>query len=181
MAFGIKEYSVGQQNSAFIALNIAVLTVSNHRTPAQDSAGDYLVAALEQAGHQLSERAMVADDLYQIRAQVSQWIANEWVQVILINGGTGFHSQNRVPEAVGVLFDRTVKGFGELFRQLSFAQIKGSAMQSRALAGLANGTLICCLPGSPQACELGWQSLICDQLDARTQPCNFVAHLKKCH
>ena len=97
--------------------------------------------------------------------------------VVLINGGTGFNEQNRVPEAVGVLFERTVQGFGEMFRQLSFAEIKGSAMQSRALAGLANRTLICCLPGSTGACQLGWEQLIRDQLDARTRPCNFVAHL----
>jgi molybdopterin biosynthesis enzyme len=101
----------------------------------------------------------------------------EALQVVLINGGTGFIEKNRVPEAVGVLFERTVQGFGELFRQLSFAEIKGSAMQSRALAGLANRTLICCLPGSTGACRLGWEQLIREQLDARTRPCNFVTHL----
>ncbi|WP_421174354.1 molybdenum cofactor biosynthesis protein B [Aeromonas enteropelogenes] len=168
---------MGQKHNEFIPLKIAVLTVSNSRTAAEDSSGDYLVSALSEAGHQLADRALLADDLYQIRSRVSQWIADEGIQVVLVNGGTGFNDQNRVPEAVGVLFDRTVKGFGELFRQLSFAEIKGSAMQSRALAGLANRTLICCLPDSTGACRLGWEKLIRDQLDARTKPCNFVSHL----
>ncbi|MEL3923223.1 molybdenum cofactor biosynthesis protein B [Aeromonas enteropelogenes] len=168
---------MGQKHNEFIPLKIAVLTVSNSRTADEDSSGDYLVSALSEAGHQLADRALLADDLYQIRSRVSQWIADEGIQVVLVNGGTGFNDQNRVPEAVGVLFDRTVKGFGELFRQLSFAEIKGSAMQSRALAGLANRTLICCLPGSTGACRLGWEKLIRDQLDARTKPCNFVSHL----
>lgn len=168
---------MGQKHNEFIPLKIAVLTVSNSRTADEDSSGDYLVSALSEAGHQLADRALLADDLYQIRSRVSQWIADEGIQVVLVNGGTGFNDQNRVPEAVGVLFDRTVKGFGELFRQFSFAEIKGSAMQSRALAGLANRTLICCLPGSTGACRLGWEKLIRDQLDARTKPCNFVSHL----
>ncbi|MCZ0752622.1 MULTISPECIES: molybdenum cofactor biosynthesis protein B [Aeromonas] len=168
---------MGQKHNEFIPLKIAVLTVSNSRTADEDSSGDYLVSALSEAGHQLADRTLLADDLYQIRSRVSQWIADEGIQVVLVNGGTGFNDQNRVPEAVGVLFDRTVKGFGELFRQLSFAEIKGSAMQSRALAGLANRTLICCLPGSTGACRLGWEKLIRDQLDARTKPCNFVSHL----
>ncbi|MGE6109763.1 molybdenum cofactor biosynthesis protein B [Aeromonas sobria] len=168
---------MAQHNRTFLPLNIAVLTVSDSRTAADDSSGDYLVGALTEAGHRLADRALLADNLFRIRAQVSQWIADEGVQVVLINGGTGFNEQNRVPEAVGVLFERTVQGFGELFRQLSFAEIKGSAMQSRALAGLANRTLICCLPGSTGACRLGWEQLIRDQLDARTQPCNFVSHL----
>ena len=168
---------MAQQNRTFLPLNIAVLTVSDSRTAADDRSGDYLVDALTEAGHRLADRALLADNLFRIRAQVSQWIAEEGVQVVLVNGGTGFNEQNRVPEAVGVLFERTVQGFGELFRQLSFAEIKGSAMQSRALAGLANKTLICCLPGSTGACRLGWEQLIRDQLDARTQPCNFVSHL----
>ncbi|MFM4704423.1 molybdenum cofactor biosynthesis protein B [Aeromonas bivalvium] len=168
---------MAQQNRTFLPLNIAVLTVSDSRTAADDSSGDYLVDALTEAGHRLADRALLADNLFRIRAQVSQWIADEGVQVVLVNGGTGFNEQNRVPEAVGVLFERTVQGFGELFRQLSFAEIQGSAMQSRALAGLANKTLICCLPGSTGACRLGWEQLIRDQLDARTQPCNFVSHL----
>jgi len=168
---------MGQKNNAFIPLKIAVLTVSDSRTAADDSSGDYLVSALTETGHQLADRALVKDDIYQIRAVLSQWIASDHIQVVLVNGGTGFNEQNRVPEAVGVLFERTVQGFGELFRQLSFAEIKGSAMQSRALAGLANRTLICCLPGSTGACQLGWEKLIRDQLDARTKPCNFVSHL----
>jgi len=168
---------MGQKNNVFIPLKIAVLTVSDSRTVADDSSGDYLACALTDAGHQLADRALCPDNLFRIRARVSEWIADEGVQVVLINGGTGFNEQNRVPEAVGVLFERTVQGFGELFRQLSFAEIKGAAMQSRALAGLANRTLICCLPGSTGACQLGWEQLIRDQLDARTKPCNFVSHL----
>ncbi|WP_323062610.1 molybdenum cofactor biosynthesis protein B [Aeromonas jandaei] len=168
---------MGQKNNTFIPLKIAVLTVSDSRAAADDSSGDYLVSALTETGHQLADRALCPDNLFRIRAQVSDWIADEGVQVVLVNGGTGFNEQNRVPEAVGVLFERTVQGFGELFRQLSFAEIKGSAMQSRALAGLANRTLICCLPGSTGACQLGWEKLIRDQLDARTKPCNFVSHL----
>ncbi|MGY3895541.1 molybdenum cofactor biosynthesis protein B [Aeromonas enterica] len=168
---------MGQNMTAFIPLKIAVLTVSDSRTNADDSSGDYLVTALTEEGHQLADRALCADNLFRVRAQVSDWIADEAVQVVIINGGTGFNEQNRVPEAVGVLFERTVQGFGELFRQLSFAEIKGSAMQSRALAGLANRTLIFCLPGSTGACQLGWEQLIREQLDARTKPCNFVTHL----
>ena len=109
---------MGQNMTAFIPLKIAVLTVSDSRTSANDSAGDYLVAAVTDAGHQLADRALLADNLYQVRSRVSQWIADEGIQVVLVNGGTGFTDQNWVPEAVGVLFDRTVKGFGELFRQL---------------------------------------------------------------
>ena len=165
------------KHSEFIPLKIAVLTVSDSRTAADDSSGDYLVEALTQTGHVLADRALCPDNLFRIRAQVSDWIADEGVQVGLINGGTGFNEQNREPGAAGGLFARTVQGFGEMFRQLSFAEIKGSAMQSRALAGLANRTLICCLPGSTGACRLGWEQLIRDQLDARTRPCNFVTHL----
>ncbi len=168
---------MASKSNEFIPLKIAVLTVSDSRTAAEDSSGDFLVSALTEAGHVLADRALCGDNLFRIRAQVSEWIAHDEVQVVLVNGGTGFNEQNRVPEAVGVLFERTVQGFGELFRQLSFAEIKGSAMQSRALAGLANRTLICCLPGSTGACQLGWEQLIRDQLDARTRPCNFVTHL----
>jgi molybdopterin adenylyltransferase len=163
--------------SEFIPLNIAVLTVSDSRGAADDSSGDYLASVLTQSGHKLVDRALCADNLFRVRAQVSQWIVDDNVHVVLINGGTGFNEQNRVPEAVGVLFERTVQGFGEMFRQLSFAEIKGSAMQSRALAGLANRTLICCLPGSTGACQLGWEKLIRDQLDVRTRPCNFATQL----
>jgi len=121
------------KHSEFIPLKIAVLTVSDSRTAADDSSGDYLVSALTEAGHQLADRALCPDNLFRIRARVSDWIADEGVQVVLVNGGTGFNEQNRVPEAVGVLFERTVQGFGEMFRQLSFAEIKGSAMHPRLL------------------------------------------------
>ena len=163
----------------FQPLQIAVLTVSDRRTLAEDSAGQALSDALTAAGHQLAERLISPDNRYQLRALISRWIASDEVQVVLVNGGTGFGPGNQVPEAVRVLFDREIDGFGELFRQLSYQEIGGSALQSRALAGLANGTLICCLPGSPGACMTGWDAIIRDQLDARQRPCNMVPHLKK--
>ena len=161
----------------FIALNIAILTVSDTRSLEEDTSGKYLADSLVESGHTLAERAIRTDDIYQIRAIVSQWIADPAIHAIITTGGTGFYIRDQIPEALSPLFDKEVQGFGEMFRQLSFAEIKGSAMQSRALAGLANRTLICCLPGSTGACRLGWEQLIRDQLDARTRPCNFVAHL----
>ena len=163
----------------FRPLDVAVLTVSDSRSREEDSSGDYLAAALQAAGHRLAERALLPNDRYALRALVSRWIAEPGVQVVLVNGGTGFGPGNEVPEAVRVLFDREIDGFGELFRQLSYQEIGGSALQSRALAGLANGTLICCLPGSPGACMTGWSGIIRDQLDARQRPCNMVPHLKQ--
>ncbi|GGO70594.1 molybdenum cofactor biosynthesis protein B [Bowmanella pacifica] len=159
------------------ALNIAILTVSDSRSLEQDKAGQYLQEKLLSDGHKLSQRLLLPRNRYLIRAQVSTWIVSTDVQVILINGGTGFHADDCTPEAVSVLFDREVAGFGELFRQLSFQDIGPSALQSRALAGLANHTLICCLPGSVNACTTAWQQLIAPQLDARQGKCNFLGHL----
>ncbi|MBN7819800.1 molybdenum cofactor biosynthesis protein B [Bowmanella yangjiangensis] len=159
------------------ALNIAILTVSDSRTQEQDNAGQYLQERLQSAGHKLTERHLLPRNRYLIRAQVSAWIASSEVQVVLINGGTGFHAKDCTPEAVSVLFDHEVTGFGELFRQLSYQDIGPSALQSRALAGLANHTLICCLPGSANACATAWQHLIGPQLDAREGKCNFLGHL----
>lgn len=161
-----------------IPLNIAVLTVSDTRTVATDTSGQYLVDALQQAGHELAARALLKDDIYQIRAQISAWIASDKVEVILITGGTGFTDRDSTPEAVEPLFDKTVEGFGEMFRQISWEEIGTSTMQSRALAGLANHTLIACLPGSTGACRTGWTKLLEPQLDARQGPCNFVGHLR---
>ena len=166
-------------SSVFQALRIAVLTVSDSRTLETDSSGQTLIDALQQAGHQLAERALVSDDIWQIRARLCSWIADPQVQVVLITGGTGFTARDNTPQAVSPLLEKSEDGFGELFRQLSLQEIGTSTVQSRALAGLSNGTLVCCLPGSPGACRTGWQGILQAQLDSRTRPCNFVAHLKR--
>ncbi|MBB3169044.1 molybdenum cofactor biosynthesis protein B [Simiduia aestuariiviva] len=162
----------------FHPLNIAVLTVSDTRTEDTDSSGRTLVDQLTAAGHQLAHKAIVKDDIYQIRAACSAWIAEVEVNAILITGGTGFAGRDSTPEAVTPLLDKEVTGFGELFRQVSYRDIGTSTIQSRALAGLANYTVIFCLPGSTNACKTGWQ-LIAEQLDARHKPCNFVALLQQ--
>ncbi|MGI0116174.1 molybdenum cofactor biosynthesis protein B [Zooshikella sp. RANM57] len=162
----------------FVPLSIAVLTVSDTRDETTDTSGQYLVNAIEQAGHTLHSRCISKDDIYQLRAIVSAWIADNTVQVILVTGGTGFTDRDSTPEALLPLFDKTVDGFGELFRHISFQEIGTSTLQSRAIAGLANHTLICCLPGSTGACRTGWDGILQQQLDARHGPCNFIPHLK---
>lgn len=164
--------------AAFVPLNIAVLTVSDTRSLDTDTSGQLLVDRLLDAGHQLAARVLLKDDLYRIRAQVATWIAEDEVQVVLITGGTGFTARDSTPEAVQCLLDKQVDGFGELFRQVSVADIGTSTIQSRALAGLANGTLVCCVPGSTNACRTAWDRLLVEQLDNRHRPCNFVPHLK---
>ena len=159
------------------ALNIAILTVSDTRTVENDKSGQYLVEALEQAGHQLVDRALVKDDIYKQRAVVSDWIARDDVHAVISTGGTGFTGRDSTPEALSVLFDKTVDGFGELFRQVSYEEIGTSTIQSRAVAGFANKTVIFCLPGSTGACKTGWTKIIQNQLDASYKPCNFVGHL----
>ena len=166
-------------NADFIPLSLCVLTVSDSRTLAEDSSGDYLVAALEAEGHRLHGRTLLPDDRYRLRAVVSQWIADPAVDGVLVTGGTGFTGRDSTPEAVTCLLDKLVDGFGELFRQISVADIGTSTVQSRALAGLANGTLVCCLPGSTNACRTAWDGILAEQLDARHRPCNFVPHLKQ--
>ncbi len=156
------------------ALNIAVLTVSDTRTRDNDTSGDILATCAESANHQIVDRKIVNDDIYQIRAVVSQWISNSAVQVILITGGTGFSGRDSTPEAVTPLFDTTIDGFGELFRTVSYDEIGSSTIKSRCVGGLANNTLIFCLPGSNNACETGWNKIIKEQLDSTHQPCNFV-------
>ncbi|MGE4072522.1 MAG: molybdenum cofactor biosynthesis protein B [Lysobacterales bacterium] len=155
-------------------MQIAVLTVSDTRHVANDTSGDYLVAALKDAGHQLHERAILADDRYLLRALVSQWIADPACQVILMTGGTGFTGRDSTPEAIEPLLDKTMPGFGELFRALSYKDIGTSALQSRAFAGLANGTIVVALPGSTGACRLAWTEILGHQLDASTRPCNLA-------
>lgn len=164
-------------DAPFQPLDIAVLTVSDTRCLDSDQSGDTLQQRLTDAGHRLSERQLVRDDIYEIRAVVSQWIANNDVPVILVTGGTGFSSRDSTPEALLPLFDKTVEGYGELFRHLSFASIGTSTIQSRAVAGLANHTLICAMPGAPRACALAWDEIIGPQLDIRHRPCNFVDQL----
>lgn len=157
-----------------IPLNIAVLTVSDTRGEAEDKSGALLIARLHDAGHTLAERRIVKDDIYAIRAQVSQWIANSDVNVVLSTGGTGVTGRDGTPEAVGPLLDKQIDGFGEVFRMLSYQDIKTSTIQSRALAGVANATYIFCLPGSSGACRDAWDQIISAQLDYRTRPCNLV-------
>lgn len=163
----------------FIPLNIAVLTVSDTRSLEEDTSGKYLADSLTQAGHILAERALTTDDIYQIRAKVSQWIADPAIHAVITTGGTGFYQRDQIPEALIPLFDKDVQGFGELFRALSKDEIGMSTLQSRAVAGMANNTVIFCLPGSTGACRTGWEGIIKEQLDNRTRPCNFVPHLMK--
>lgn len=158
----------------FIPLNIAILTVSDTRTEANDSSGQVLVERLHEAGHQLAAKQIAPDDIYQIRAVVSAWIAQPEIQVIISTGGTGVTGRDGTPEAIAPLLDKQLAGFGEIFRFLSYEEIGTSTIQSRALAGVANGTYIFCLPGSTGACRTGWDKLIKMQLDYRTQPCNLA-------
>jgi len=158
----------------FIALNIAVLTLSDTRTAATDTSGDTLVSLLTEAGHRLAARELIPDDVYQTRAVVSRWIADAAIDVVITTGGTGLTHRDSTPEALLPLFDRQIEGFGELFRQVSLAEIGSSTLQSRCLAGMANSTLVFCLPGSTGACRTGWNSILKEQLDARHKPCNFV-------
>jgi molybdenum cofactor biosynthesis protein B len=162
------------QERDFIPLSIAVLTVSDTRTEDTDLSGKTLVERLTAAGHRAADKRIVPDDIYRIRAAVSQWIADPSIQAVLITGGTGVTGRDGTPEAVAPLLDKTLDGFGELFRALSYQEIKTSTMQSRAVAGVANGTYLFCLPGSSGACRTGWDLLIKDQLDYRTRPCNLV-------
>ena len=170
---------MGKPASAFQPLQLATLTVSDSRDASNDTSGDYLREAAAEAGHSVIDHAIVPDNLYRIRAIVSRWIASEDVQVVIVNGGTGLNLKNSTPEALLPLFDREIEGFGELFRMISYEDIGGSTLQSRAVAGLANQTLIFAVPGSTSACTSAWERIIADQLDARTRPCNFVTHLKK--
>jgi len=163
----------------FVPLKVAVLTVSDTRTLETDTSGQYLVDQLKAAGHQVVERLILKDNLYQIRAQVAQWIADDNVQVVLTTGGTGFTDRDSTPEAIGCLLDRIIDGFGELFRQVSYADIGASTIQSRAFAGISNRTLICCMPGSTGACRTAWEHILQHQLDSRQGPCNMVPHVTR--
>ncbi len=165
--------------SHFIPLNIAVLTLSDSRDLSQDTSGQFLADSVVETGHNLIERKLIKDDKYQIRAVISQWVASNDIQVIITTGGTGFTQRDNTPEAVTPLFDRTIDGFGELFRHITYTELGTSTVQSRAFAGFANRTAIFCLPGSTGACRTGWTKIIKEQLDATHRPCNFVMHVKK--
>ena len=158
----------------FIPLNLALMTVSDTRSKAEDKSGTILHRLSSEAGHHIHEQCIVHDDVYQIRAAVSRWIADPDVHVVITTGGTGLTGRDGTPEAVLPLLDKVIDGFGEMFRVLSYDLIGTSTMQSRALAGVANGTFVFCLPGSSGACRDGWNKLIVHQLDYRTRPCNLV-------
>lgn len=159
----------------FLPLRIAVLTVSDSRTAAEDSSGDLLAANLQAAGHRLADRRLESDNIYRLRAIVSAWIAEPEVDCILVTGGTGITGRDHTPEALQPLLERDIPGFGELFRYYSLDDIGTATIQSRAFAGTANATLMFALPGSTGACRTAWDRILVNQLDARTQPCNFVS------
>ncbi len=163
----------------FVPLNIAVLTLSDSRDLSRDTSGQFLEDNLIESGHKLIDRKLIKDDKYEIRSVLSQWIANDEVQVIITTGGTGFTVRDNTPEAVAPLFDREIEGFGELFRHITYTELGTSTVQSRALGGFANQTAIFCLPGSTGACRTGWTKILKEQLDATHRPCNFVMHVKK--
>jgi molybdenum cofactor biosynthesis protein B len=158
-------------------LNIAVLTISDTRNEETDTSGHYLVKAMTEAGHRIAGKQIVIDDVYKIRAVTSAWIADENIHAIVTTGGTGFSGRDSTPEAMSVLFDKHVEGFGEVFRSLSLDEIGVSTIQSRALAGLANNTVIFCVPGSTGACKMAWSNIIEKQINSTYRPCNFVGHL----
>lgn len=157
-----------------MSLRIAVLTVSDSRTLESDTSGALLAARLVDAGHELVTRELVKDDRYVIRARVSAWIADPGVDIILTSGGTGITARDVTVEAVRPLLDKEIDGFGELFRWLSYDDVGTSTIQSRALGGIANRTLVFCLPGSTRACELAWDRILSAQLNKANKPCNFV-------
>jgi molybdenum cofactor biosynthesis protein B len=166
------------KDAEFIPLNIAILTLSDSRTFENDTSGQALVDSLEAAGHRLAARELCKDEIYTSRAIVSAWIADPAIDVIISTGGTGLTKRDSTPEALKPLFDQHIEGFGELFRQLSYEEIGSSTVQSRALAGLANQTLVFCLPGSTGACRTGWNRILKEQLDSSHRPCNFVAQTR---
>lgn len=162
------------QDRSFLPIRIAILTVSDSRTEDTDKSGKLLSDRLTQAGHRLAEKCIVPDDIYQIRAHLSRWIADSEVDAIITTGGTGLTGRDGTPEAVGPLLDKEIEGFGELFRSLSYQDVGTSTVASRALGGVANGTLVFCLPGSSGACRTGWDALLNQQLDYRYRPCNMI-------
>jgi molybdenum cofactor biosynthesis protein B len=166
------------KEAEFVPLNIAVLTLTDTRTFENDTSGQALEDLLKAAGHRIASRELCKDDIYASRAVVSSWIADGDIDIILTTGGTGLTNRDSTPEALKPLFDTLIEGFGELFRQLSYEEIGTSTVQSRAVAGLANQTLVFCMPGSTGACRTGWSRILEEQLDSRHRPCNFVAQTR---
>ncbi|MEZ5930420.1 MAG: molybdenum cofactor biosynthesis protein B [Alphaproteobacteria bacterium] len=162
------------ESRAFQALRIAVLTVSDSRSLEDDRSGDLLVERLTQAGHELAGRAIVRDDAETIAAQFRAWIEDPGVEVVISTGGTGVTGRDVTPEALAKVAEKEIPGFGEMFRMISFQKIGTSALQSRATAGVARGTYLFALPGSPGACRDGWDEILKNQLDIRHRPCNFA-------
>lgn len=162
------------KDAEFLSLRVAVVTISDSRTEENDTSGDYLVESLVEAGHRLARRKIVIDNKYALRAEISALIADEEVDIVLTTGSTGLTGRDLAPEALEPLFDKAIEGFGELFRSASIKDIGAATIQSRAFAGVANGTVIFCMPGSPNACRTGWEEVIKPQLDARTRPCNLA-------
>ena len=158
----------------FIPVNIAVLTVSDSRDEASDESGKTLIDRLEAAGHHLAARRVIKDEVKLIQEQVRAWVSDPEIDVIITNGGTGITGRDVTPEALKPLLEKEIEGFGELFRMISFQKVGTSTMQSRALGGLAGGTYIFALPGSPSACRDGWDDILKFQLDSRNGPCNLV-------
>ncbi|HRD75960.1 MAG TPA: molybdenum cofactor biosynthesis protein B [Hyphomicrobiaceae bacterium] len=162
------------ESRPFIPVRIAVLTVSDTRSLEDDKSGTTLVGLLTEAGHTLADRAIVTDDVAKIRARVLGWIADPAIDVVITTGGTGFTGRDVTPEAIRPLFEKEIDGFSTVFHMISFQKIETSTIQSRACGGLAHGTYIFCLPGSPGACRDGWNAILRFQLDNRHRPCNFV-------
>ena len=167
------------KKNKFLPLCISVLVVSDTRTEKTDLSGKILVERLKKAGHSLTEKCIVPDDVYQIRSILSRWIADPAVDIVITSGGTGLTGRDGTPEAASVLFDKEIEGFGELFRWISYEEIASSTIQSRVTAGVANGTYIFCLPGSSNACRTGWDRILATQLDIRNSPCNFAELLPR--
>ena len=162
------------ESRPFLPVRIAVLTVSDTRTMDDDKSGSTLVKLLQEDGHELADRAIVADSIPQLRAKVSGWIADPEIDVVITTGGTGFTGRDVTPEALQPLFEKHIDGFSIVFHMISYQKIKTSTVQSRACAGSANGTYIFCVPGSPGACKDAWNEILKWQLDNRHRPCNFV-------
>ncbi len=155
-------------------LRCGLLTISDTRTLADDKSGSWLEQAIQTAGHTVADRHIVPDDIYAVRAVVSKWVADGEIDAVITTGGTGFTGRDSTPEALSPLFDKNIDGFGELFRQISYDEIGSSTIQSRAVGGLANATLIFALPGSSNAVKTGWEKILVNQLDINFKPCNFA-------
>lgn len=168
------QQSGGSSKRPFIPLSIAIMTISDTRTEENDKSGQLLRKLAESAGHKITDKTIVPDDIYQIRKCLSAWIADENIHAVVSTGGTGVTGRDGTPEAVKPLLDKEIEGFGEIFRAISYDEIKTSSLQSRAIAGVANATYIFCLPGSSGACKTGWENIIKEQLDNRTMPCNLA-------